>query len=137
MKSVLDSKAIQDRLGRGRRTMQAAEHEAKECIRPNQTTIEASFFFKLTDAEINDADKQGTFDNKKDAGIASVSLRRSKSELAEALRSLNIDTWSIPRGKAAGEAEEMNLRFALKEKAYGLTSAYICGLQASQIKVGV
>ena len=92
MKSILESKASQDRLGRGRRKVQAVEKEAKECIQPNETTIEAYSGFKLNEDEINDADKQGILDNEKDAIIFIVSLKRSKSELVEALRGSNIDT---------------------------------------------
>ena len=62
---------------------------------------------KLSEDEINDALKQGTFDSRRDAIITLIANKRGGNpDMSEILRTLNVDMWAILSAKAEGKAEE-------------------------------
>ena len=48
----------------------------------------------------------GTFDNYKDAIIATIAHKDGNPDISDVLKTLNVDMWALLSAKAEGEAEE-------------------------------
>ena len=61
---------------------------------------------KLSEEELIDTRQKGTFDNYKDAIIATIAHKTGSLELSELLGILNVNMWALLSAKAEGEAGE-------------------------------
>ena len=62
---------------------------------------------KLTEDEVNEANKQGIFDSKLEIiGTFIANKRNANQDMSDTLRTINADMWAILSAKAEGEAEE-------------------------------
>ena len=75
------------------------------CPRPNTRQV-LHWVETSTEDEINDAHRQGTFDNKLEViGYVVACKRTGNQDMSELLRILNADMWAILSVKAEGDAE--------------------------------
>ena len=109
-KSVVESKAVQE-IGpvvdaKQYRQWSKKMKNAIDQIRPHSRTA-LDHVEKLTEDEINEANRQGTLDSRRDVIITLVANTHGRNQdMSETLCSLNTDMWAILSAKAAGEAEE-------------------------------
>ena len=74
--------------------------------RPNSRTL-LDYVDKLTNDEINDANRQGTFDARRHVIIMVIANKRNGNEdMSELLCIPKASTWPIFSAQAEGEAEE-------------------------------
>ena len=108
-KSILESKAIQE-IGpvvdsKQYRQWNKKMKNAIEQSRP-KARLALELVEKLSEEELINTKQMGTFDNFKDAIIASVAHKQGNSDISDVLRTLNVDMWALLSAKAEGEAEE-------------------------------